>query len=169
MDYRNVMKISIIIICSGVILFNSCSDNIRSDKPTNYYLEFVNFNDSLERYISSNILGKVAFYKNNKIEVISTNYITDLTSEMHYFKSINEVDGEVTLGTKKIRIEFFGDYNIDSIKYSLQKYNYKNSGWSKISDLGTLKGFTTYKRAKEFAIKEFGNQIIKNIAAYTYE
>ncbi len=167
MDYKKVKKI--IITIAGIILFNGCTDTTSSDKPTSYYIEFVNFNDSLERYISSNIFGKVAFYKDNKLEVISINYISDVSSDMHYFKNIKEAGEEVTFESKKIRVEFFGNYNVDSIRYSLQKYNYKNSEWNKISDIGILKGFTTYKKAKEFAIKEFGTQIINNIAAYSYE
>lgn len=169
MGYKKIRRISIIFIITGFWLFNSCSEKKNSGTPTNYYVEFVNFDDSLEQYISSNIFGKVAFYKKNKLEVISINYITDLSAEMHYFKSIKEAGKEITSESKKIRVEFFGNYNMDSIRYSLQKFNYKNREWNKISDIGILKGFTTYKMAKEFTIKEFGTQIINSVAAYSYE
>ena len=36
------------------------------------------------------------------------------------------------------------------------------------SPLIFIKGTTTYKKAKEFAIKEFGKQIINNTVLYSY-
>jgi hypothetical protein len=70
----------------------------------------LNFNDSLERYISENLFGKVAYYKNNKLEIASLNYITDDFPDMHYFKSISEIKKNINQNTRKIQVEFNGNY-----------------------------------------------------------
>jgi hypothetical protein len=34
--------------------------------------------------------------------------------------------------------------------------------------MGFIKGFSSYKNKRDLALKEYGNQIVNNIAAYTY-
>ena len=87
---------------------------------------------------------------------------------MHFFKSTATIDKAVKADTKKIKIEFSGNYSMDSISYSLQKYTYNNKQWVKTSDMGIVKATSTYKKESFFIIKDFGNQIINNTVVYSY-
>lgn len=146
---------------------SGCSENNKPAEDT-FYIELINFNDSLRNYISANSFGKVAFYKNNQLTVLSQNFITEKYPGMHYLEAIPADVGNFETGENKIRVEFVGNYSIDSIRYSLQKYKYKNKQWNKISDLGVLKAVTTFKKAKQFSINEFGKQIVSTVAEYTF-
>lgn len=170
MDYKRIIKTVSRLLVIILIIFSvsRCSDN-NNIKFNVFYIEFINFNDSLGNYLSSNSFGKVAFYKNNQLKILSQNFITEQTGEMHSLMSFTESDKNLKPGDKKIRVEFIGNYSVDSIQYSLQKYSYRNGQWNKISDLGVLKAVTTYKRAKEFSVREFGKQIINTVAAYTFQ
>lgn len=158
-------------LCCGIFLCQiiGCAEKKDINSSNIFYLELINFSDSLSQYISSNTFGKATFHKNNKLEIISVNYITEIYPDMHFLKNIPGDKKEIKEDAKKIRIELIQQYSVDSIRYSLQKFIYRNKQWNKISDMGVLKGFTTYKKAKEFYISELGNQIIDNTVAYTYE
>lgn len=167
MDYKFKGILGIVYLYFCILFFLGCSSN--DDKSTNtFYIELVNFTDSLKTYVSNNTFGKVAFYKNNRIEVLSRNYMTEKYDLMHYLNGIEAIGNKIEPGTQKIRVEFIGAYSVDSIKYSLQKYRYLNNKWIKVSDMGVLKAETTYKKAKEFSIPEFGNQIIITTVEYTF-
>lgn len=168
MDYKRVLKKGVTGLIIIIALFCGCSDERREDINNSYYIELVNFNDSLKLYVSKNLFGKVTYFRNNKLEIVSKNYIDEVYPDMHYLKSFQEIGKKIQQKTIKIKVGFIGNYNIDSISYSLQKYQFRNNQWDKISDLGVLKEFTTYKGAKNFSVKDFGNKIIKNIAYYTY-
>jgi len=170
MDYKRIITILTRIFFFIVIFFSisRCSDNNKI-KTSVFYIEFIKFNDSLGNYLSSNSFGKVAFYKNNQLQILSQNFVTEQTGEMHSLENINESNKKIKSGDKKIRVEFIGNYSVDSIQYSLQKYSYRNNQWNKISDLGVLKAVTTYKKAKEFSVREFGKQIVNTVAAYTFQ
>lgn len=173
MDYKpeSILKVAknILVACLMAGSFLSCSGPAEN-KQNNYYIELINFNDSLGNYISANAFGKVAFYKNNELKIMSQNFITEKYQDMHYIAGIDALGTEkIEPETRKIRVEFVGKYSVDSIKYALSKYSYSDAKWKKISDLGTLKIVTTYKKAKEFAITEFGKQIINSMIAYTYQ
>lgn len=159
----------IILFCFTAILFIGCVENEKGNTDNTFFIELVNFtNDSLKQNIEENMFGKVSFYKNDKLEILSMNYVTEDFPDMHFYKNVSVLDSEIKAETKKIKIEFSGDYSIDSIKYSLQKFVFRNKEWKKISDMGILKGTTTYKKAKEYAIKEFGKQIVNNAVLYSY-
>ena len=162
-------RLNLLFVCIIAGLISGCS--ARDEKVKNiYYIELINFSDSLSNYISANSFGKVAFYKKNELKIISQNFITEEYPDMHYISSIDAVEmKEVEPGAKKIRVEFIKIYSVDSIKYALSKYSYRENKWNKISDLGIVKGVTTFKRAREFYITEFGKQIINNMITYTYE
>ncbi len=167
-NFFNKKRIWLGLIGGLIFSFSSCSGNEKKNTSNTFYVEIVNFNDSLDQYISEHIFGKVSYYKKNKLEVISVNYLTDDFPDMHYFQSTKELDNTIQEDTRKIKIEFQGNYSVDSIRYSLQKYKYSNKQWVKISDMGFLKGTTTYRKAKEYAITEFGKQIVNNIVTYSY-
>ncbi len=162
---KGIIGLTLLIIV--VVTFFGCSGNKKSNTSNTYYVEIINFNDSLKQYIAENLFGKVSYYKKGKLEIVSLNYITDDFPDMHYFKSITG-NKMVDQNTKKINIEFIGNYSVDSIRYSLKKYDYRNNQWIKISDMSFIKATTTYRKAKEFAIREFGNQIINNTVLYSY-
>ena len=160
-------------ICLGLVVglifsFSSCSDKEKENTSNTFYVEIVNFNDSLEQHISKHIFGKVSYYKNNKLEIVSVNYLTDEFPDIHYFKSTKELKNTIEEDTRKIRIELQGNYSVDSVTYSLQKYKYSNNQWKKISDMGFLKETTTFKNAKQYAMHEYGELIVNNIILYSY-
>jgi len=167
-DFFNKKRIWLGIIGGLIFSFSSCSGNEKENTPNTFYVEIVNFNDSLEQHISEHIFGKVSYYKNDKLEVISVNYLTDEFPDMHYFKSTKELKSTIEENTRKIRIELQGNYSVDSITYSLQKYKYSNNQWKKISDMGFLKEITTFKNAKQYAMHEYGELIVNNIILYSY-
>ena len=89
MDFKFFNKpiIRSVLFCLTFI-YIGCSEKNKSNTSNTYYIEIVNFNDSLKQYVSDNIFGKVSFFKKDKLEILSVNYITDDFPEMHYFKNI---------------------------------------------------------------------------------
>jgi hypothetical protein len=168
MDYNRVTKKILVLFITGYSLYG-CLENEKKKGEETYYVELINFNDSLKDFIFSSIKGKVSFHKNKKLEIFSRNYITENFPDMHYFKPIEEIREPVEPGIQKIQIVFDGNYSIDSIKYFMKKYTFNNKQWRKTSDMGFVKGVSSYKNQRVFALKEYGTQIINNIAAYTYD
>ena len=152
-----------------VLFFASCTEQEKSNTDNTYYIELVNFNhDSLKQSVSEKLFGKVSYYKNDKLEIVSVNYITDDYPTMHFYKNAAELGKDIKPEIKKIRIEFGGIFTRDSITYSLQKFVYRDKQWKKTSDMGFIKATNTYYRAKQFAVDQFGNQILNNTVTYTY-
>ena len=52
-----------------------CGDRVDNVKSIMYYLEFINCTDSLGNYVIGNSTGTSSFYKDNKLEIVSKNYI----------------------------------------------------------------------------------------------
>lgn len=166
---HSIKKINPVIwVLLSFLTITGCSENSKPAADT-YYIELVNFNDSLRNYISTNAFGKVAFYKNNQLQILSQNFITEEYPRMHYLEVIPSDNSSIKTGANKIRVEFVGNYSVDSIRYSLQKYRFKDNQWNKISDLGVLKVVTTFKKAKQFSINEFGKQIVNTVVEYTFQ
>lgn len=161
------------IVFSVLLLFIffliGCSDKEKNNTDNTYYVELVNFNnDSLKKNVSEKLFGKASYYKNEKLEIISINYLTEFPEDIHYFKSAAELDKEIKPETKKIRLEFGGAFTSDSITYSLQKFVYQDKQWKKTSDMGFIKAINNTVRTKEFAVDQYGKHILKNIVEYTY-
>ena len=167
MDFR---KNTLFAICLfSVLFFVSCAEQEKSNIDNTYYIDLVNFNhDSLRQNVSEKIFGKVSFYKNDKLEILSVNYLTEDYPDMHFYKNAAELKKEIEPETKKIRVEFGGIFTNDSIKYSLQKFVYRDKQWKKTSDMGFITATNTYFRAKQFAVDQFGKQILKETVIYTY-
>ena len=152
-----------------ILFFTSCLDKEKSNTDNTFYIELVNFNnDSLKQKVSEKIFGKVSYYKNKELQIISVNYLTEDYPDLHFYKNAAELEKEIKPETKKIRIEFGGIYTPDSIKYSLQKFIYRDKQWKKTSDMGFITGTNTHYRTKQFAIDQYGKQILNNIVTYTY-
>jgi len=167
MDYKKCMLFSFFIGC--VFFITACSDQGKSNENNTFYIELVNFNhDSLKQNLSEKLFGKVSFYTNNTIEILSENYLDKDYPDMHFFKNISALPNDIKPETRKIRIEFEGTYTADSISYSLQKYAYRNNQWKKTSDMGFIKATNTYFRAKQFSVDQYGKQISKNVVEYSY-
>lgn len=153
-------------VCCAV---SGCNEKEKAGVENTFYVELINFSkDSLRQQVEQDIFGKVSYYKNGKLEVLSLNYVTDEFPALHYFYNAALLTDKIPANTRKIRIEFTGDYSVDSIGYAMQKFIYKGNEWVKISDMGVLKGTTTYKKAKLFAISEFSKQIVRNAVEYSY-
>jgi hypothetical protein len=171
MDFKKTKNYfsELIIINLFVFFLVGCSEKEKSNTENTFYIELINFTkDSLKQKVSESIFGKVAYYNKDKLVILSLNYVTEDFPNMHYFKNAEELISDIKPGTKKIKIEFGGEYTVDSISYSLQKFIYKNNLWLKTSDMGFIKGTTTYKKAKQFSINEFAKQIVNNTVIYTY-
>lgn len=172
MDFKIIIRKSIYLFFAWICIFflNSCSDERKPTVDNTFYFELINFSkDSLKQHISEGLYGKVAFRKDNKLEIISENYLLDDLENIHFLRNAEVLGKEIKTGTKKLSIEFIGDYTIDSITYSIKKYEYSNNQWVNTARLDSVKAITTYQRAKEFAVKEFGKQIINNAVTYTYD
>ena len=118
--------------------------------------------------LQKEIFGKVSYYQNNKLEILSLNYLTDDFPQMHYYKNAAELGADIKPETRKIRVEFGGIFTNDSITYSLQKFVYRDKQWKKTSDMGFMKATNTHYREKQFAVDQFGKQILNNVVTYTY-
>jgi hypothetical protein len=170
MDYKIFISkiIRSVLTLLVIIIFFRCSNPEKNNLSNTYYVEFINFNDSLKKFVANDLFGKVTYHKNNQLIIVSLNYETDNYPDMHYFKNISEVGENIKSGIKKIQIEQVGNYSKDSINYSLQKYSYNNKQWVKVSDMGVIKKTTTFKYTGRFDIKELINPIVNSIVTYTY-
>jgi len=167
MDFKRILFTFFLFF--GLCIFNACNDKEKANADNTFYVELVNFNnDSLLKKTQESLFGKVAYYDNSELKIISLNYITEDHPDMHFFKNAAELNNEITENTKKIRMEFKGNYTPDSISYSLQKFTYSNKSWRKTSDMGTLKATNSYQKAKEFAIVEYGKQLMNSLVLYSY-
>ncbi len=171
MDFKRFIFLAI----TAIIFFSACSENEKINTGNTYYVELVNFKgdslnlaDSLKRDIAKKIYGKASYYDNGKLQIVSVNYLTENSSDLHYYKDPAELQSNIRPETKRIRVEFGGKYTSDSITYSLQKFIYRDNQWKKTSDMGFMKATNTYSMTKKFSVDQYGNQIVNNIAVYTY-
>ena len=152
-----------------ILFFASCSDQEKANTDNTYYIELVNFNhDSLKQNVSEKLFGKVSYYKGNELQIVSLNYLTEDYPDLHFYKNATELKKEIKPETKKIRIEFGGVFTIDSIKYSLQKFVYRDKQWKKTSDMGFITASNNYFKTTQYTIDQFGKEILNNVITYTY-
>ncbi len=164
----NRMKNIIIVSVISLLFFIGCSNEKDNKIENTFYIELVNFTfDSLRTSIENNIFGKVTFYRDGKLEIVSENYVTENLPETHNFYNAAGLQNKIKEGTKKIRIEFSGDFSYDTVAYSLQKYKFSKKQWVKTSDMGVLKSFTRMVDP-EYQIKDLGKKIIINTVEYSY-
>lgn len=146
-----------------------CSDKEKMNTENSYYIDLVNFTkDSLKQQVAEALIGKVSFSQKRK----TRNFIFELCGERlsgyALFYCSNWSQRRDKAGNKKIEIKFEGEYSIDSITYSLSKFIYNDKKWVVTSSMKLIKATTTYKKAKEFSVKEYGKQIVNNTVLYTY-
>ena len=159
---------SLMFTCFTVLFFIGCSETEKSNTDNTFYIELVNFStDSLKQNISNNIFGKAAFYKKDKLEILSINYLTEDYKKIHYYKNAEELKENIKPNTKKIRIESKGEFLYDSIKYSLQKFIYTDKHWIKISDMGVLKETKKFVQPQNI-LDEFVRVIVLNTVEYSF-
>lgn len=170
MGYSRFLKYLTVLILTGIaiLFFYSCTSKDKRNTGNTFYIELVNFKyDSLQQNLASNIFGKVSFHKNRKLEIVSLNYITDDFPPMHYFVNVESLGKDIKENTIKIRIEYIGEFTIDSINYSLQKFRYRNKEWVKTSDMGVIKEFKKSERPENI-IAEYVEKIVLNSVQYSY-
>lgn len=169
MDFKKLKSLSVYI--TVVLLFmTGCDQKEKTNTNNTFYIELVNFNnDSLKQSISEKLFGKVSFYKNNKLEILSENYLTEDYPDMHFIKNAEELTKDIKPETKKIKVTFTGNYSPDSIKYSMKKYIYRDKQWKQTYDLGIVTANNTHFRTRQFAIDQYGKQLSSSIIAYTYD
>lgn len=167
MDFKKILFPFIVLCC--LLFFTACNEKGKVNVDNTFYVELVNFSkDSLKQKLVQNLFGKVSYYQNGQLKIISVNYITEDHPDMHYFMQLGADGKDIKENSKKIRMEFTGNYTVDSISYSLQKYVYTNNAWKKYSDIGIVKATNSYYKAKEFAIDEYGKQLINSVVLYSY-
>ena len=169
MDYKK--HIAIFCISLQVFVFYGCSNDQKTTVANTYYVEVVCSSDSLKKKILGDITGKTSYYKNNKLQIVSLNYVTEDYPNMHYFKNIAELDQPVKKGTKKILVTFAGNLTYDSTLYSIERFTNDGGSWNKVSDLGFIKAIASKLRVVDtdpFEFNDLSNQVARNIAASTY-
>jgi hypothetical protein len=159
-------------IVSAAVLFLwcicGCSQKKRATVYNTFYVQYVNLAaDSFTTALASKTFGKVSFYKDGKLEVLSQNYLTEDYPQMHFYADAAELGDMVTDGARKIRIEFKGVFSLDSVEYSMQKYQYSARGWKKISDMGDFKLRKKFVQPKNI-IADYVQEIVNNLVEYTY-
>jgi hypothetical protein len=151
-----------------VFFFIGCSDTEKINTDNTFYIELANFStDSLKQNIGNNIFGKAAFYKNDKLEILSINYLTEDYPKIRYYKNAEELKENIKPNTKKIRIESEGEFLYDSIKYALQKFIYTDNHWVKTSDMGVLKETKKFVQPQNI-LDEFVRVIVLNTVEYSF-
>ena len=172
MDYNKIAIKTCVFFIGLLFLFAiGCSNEQKINTGNTYYVEIVNGADSLKQQLLAEIIGKTSYYKNNKLQIISLNYVTEDYPDMHYFKSAQELTPPIKKGVKKIRIEFAGNMTNDSTLYSIQKFTYNDDQWKKVSDLGFIKAYNRNIRVEKTAIFEpndLAKEIIPIIVSTTY-
>lgn len=169
MDYKKKLnKLLLILIVGSFVFYCSCDSKAKNKKANTYYVELVNGKfDSLQQAVSNGVFGKVSFYKNKQLQILSLNYVTDDLPEMHYFNNINLLKNKIEEGTKKIQVTFIGSFTYDSVKYNLQKFIYTNRQWKKTSDMGIVKTVSNLVQPVN-KLTEIAEGIVTNIVQYSY-
>lgn len=171
MDYKK----NITMICSGILffgyLFFGCSDNKKMTADNTYYVDVVCSFDSLQKKVVAGITGKTSYYKNNKLQILSMNYVTEDHPDMHYFENITTSKQPVKEGTRKIVLTITGNFTYDSTFYSIEKYNYNNEKWNKTSDMGLIQAVTSTANIDKkltYNFVDLVNLLVKNTISSTY-
>ena len=174
MDYRYSLKCVIVsFFCiTGVFIFSGCTDKEKIKKENTYYIEVINCPDSIKRELIANISGKTSYHdKEGRLKIMSLAYVTDEYPDMHYYRSTEELKEPISNGVKKTRIEFSGNFRVDSTFYSIQRFKFIDKQWKKISDMGSIQAVSTNRRAKKtdiFGDLELVRIVTENIVAATY-
>ena len=88
------------------LFFIGCLEQQKSNTENTYYVDLVNFNnDSLKQNLSEKFFGKVSFYRNDKLEILSVNYVTENFTKMHFFKNAAELEKKIGLNVPADKIE----------------------------------------------------------------
>jgi hypothetical protein len=102
---------------------------------------------------------------------MSVNYVTEDYPDMHYFDDIAAIPKPVKNDTRKILIQFEGNYTVDSTSYSLRRYKYKNGEWVMFSNMGSFRVYPEDMRRKgtdKFLQQELNEKVIQNVVLNTY-
>jgi len=168
MEFRTGRIIAFLFVLISVSGCTNKQD--KKDKDT-YYVEFTNCNDSLLYLLNTEVNGKVSFYKDNRLNILSLNYLTGNYPDMHFYRSAVELPAAVPDGTKKIKVDFAGNLTNDSTYYSIQRFLFDKKEWKKVSDLGMIQAITRIPRTKKtdpFNYMDLSRQVIEYTASSTY-
>ncbi|MBL0145976.1 MAG: hypothetical protein IPP48_09595 [Chitinophagaceae bacterium] len=161
------------VISSLIVLisFIGCTDN--SDKETinnTFYIEVVNTADSIKKAIENGLVGKTSFRQQSELKIVSKEYMTEHTPDMHYYNSVVNLDKKIKEGSVKIIIDLQNNYVKDTVIFSMPKYKYSNNEWKKISDLGIITTPVSSRNLIKYrlGLKEYVQTLITQVAAATY-
>lgn len=178
MDYKKNITM---LFCTGILflgyLFYGCSDNQKMTTDNTYYVEVVCTYDSLKNKVAGSITGKTSYYKNDKqrkndeLQIVSLNYVTEDHPNMHYFKNIVELGQPVKKGTRKIVLTINGNFTYDSTYYSIEKFTYNDDKWNKTSDMGFIQAIPRsvgIDKTLKYEFIDLVYLVTKNTIASTY-
>lgn len=125
MVYKKASMVSVrnIIFCIVAVCFCSCDGKTKTNNR--YHIELINFNDRLKNIVSTGITGKASFYNNNKLEIISSNFITEDYPDIHYYEYINKRNSIKEPGSIKNLREYAQNDYADQIIKTFVKYTYE--------------------------------------------
>jgi hypothetical protein len=170
MDYKKIIRNMFIILFTAIMLYG-CSRKEKMNIDNTYYVEITNCPDSVKKPLMAAIAGKTSYYKNRKLQIMSMNYVTEDYPDMHYFNDIAAIGEPVKKGTRKIVIQFKGNYTVDSTFYSVKKFRFRNGSWAMTSDMGYFRVYPedmNRNGADKFLQQELNEKIIQNVVMNTY-
>lgn len=170
MDYKSKIQ-QVLFVALLCFHFLSCTNKEKSNIENTFYVEILNSPDSLKTKLTNAFSGKTSYYKNNKIVIVSLNYLTEDHPDMHYFKNIAELKEPIKDGVNKIQIEFSGNFTEDSTFYGLKEFRYKDKKWVGTSNIGIIKAMNTdisAPKTRPIRYHDLTKQVLKNAVEGTY-
>jgi hypothetical protein len=173
MDYKNNPLLRILFFAFLLTVMHACNEGVQKEKNiiSVYYVDILNGEDSIKTGLAARVFGKVSFYKNDRITLVSKNYMTEVFPESHAYEPVNLLPAKIEPGTKKITVEFSGNFTVDSTYYAVRQFVYDKDKWNKVSDMGFIKAEARYKSEpmkNKMPVKDIVNTITLAITESTY-
>jgi len=159
MENKNKLFFVFVFFC---IVFSACKES-KQNKQNTYYVDYVCKNDTMLDLLKKGTSGKVSYYdKENKLQIIPINYMTEDHPDTHYFQVADELPAKPELNTMKYEIIFNESMINDSMAYSFKKYIYTEKGWEARSNMGILKVFN-YPSHRDKVLKVVKKRVVANV------
>lgn len=145
MDYNKYTYRPLLVAVTAILLLMAagCGGQEKQQKMNvnnTCYIEIDNTIDTIRKILGQNFFGKTSFYKKDKLEIRSLNYLGDeVYPDMVFYKPMSEIGKDTPQNTRKLKIELAGNYTVDSTYFSITQYHYKGKEWKKFSDQGWMK------------------------------
>jgi len=173
MDYKKTLVLRYFFFACLLQVMAACNQEDKKEKNivSVYYVDILNGEDSIKNGLADRVFGKVSFYKNDRITLVSKNFMTEVFPQSHAYEPINLLPAKIEPGTKKITVEFAGNFKVDSTYYAVRQFAYNKNKWNKVSDMGFIKLEARYKSEpleNKMPIKDIVNTVTLAITESTY-